>query len=110
VTANNVNGESKCFNASICPKLTKLDGQIAQQAGRIRVVPDAGEPLSPQAGDATRPGSPGTVAPGTSEMFGAGELGPVGRPHGEPSRLDTTPDRRGAGIWLRGPGRRYVGT
>ena len=54
VTGSYVNSERKCFNAAIRPNLAALDGQSAQQAGTMAVVPDAGEPLSPQAADLVR--------------------------------------------------------
>ena len=43
-----VNGESKCFNASICTNRTELDGQTAQHVGRMAVVLNEREPLSSQ--------------------------------------------------------------
>jgi hypothetical protein len=49
-----VNSERKCFSAAIRPDSALVGGQIAQQAGRLAVVPDAGEPLSPQAADLVR--------------------------------------------------------
>ena len=54
MTANNVNGESKRFSAAIRPNSGLIDGQIAQHAGRMGAVPDAGEPLSPQAAELVR--------------------------------------------------------
>jgi hypothetical protein len=44
-----VNGKSKYFNASICTKWAKLDGQTAQHVDRMAVVLDVRESLSPQA-------------------------------------------------------------
>jgi hypothetical protein len=55
VVTNNVNAESKCFNASICTKSAEFDRQIAQKDGWLAVVPDAREPLSPQADNAWGP-------------------------------------------------------
>ena len=54
-----VNRERKCFSAAIRPDSALVGGQIAQQAGRLAVVsdagePDSGEPLSPQAADLVR--------------------------------------------------------
>src|SRR6185437_5787628 len=54
VTGSYVNSESKCFSAAIRPDSVPVGGQIAQQAGRMAVVADAGEPLSPQAADLVR--------------------------------------------------------
>jgi hypothetical protein len=54
VTDSHVNREPGRFSAAIRPNSTALDGQIAQQAGRMAVVPDDGEPLSPQAADLVR--------------------------------------------------------
>src|SRR5690349_17291394 len=42
------------FNAAIRPDSAALGGQIAQPAGSMAVVPEAGEPLSPQAADLVR--------------------------------------------------------
>src|SRR5437870_2117528 len=42
------------FSAAIRPNLVPVDGRIAQPAGRMTAVPDAGEPLSPQAADLVR--------------------------------------------------------
>ena len=42
VTGSYVNSESKCFNAAIRPNSVPVGGQIAQQAGRVAVVADAG--------------------------------------------------------------------
>ena len=53
-TGSNVNRERKCFSAAIRPDLAAVDGQIAQRAGGMAVVPDNGEPLSPQAADLVR--------------------------------------------------------
>jgi hypothetical protein len=54
VTGSYVNSESKCFSAAIRPDSVSPGGQIAQQAGSMAVVPEAGEPLSPQAADLIR--------------------------------------------------------
>src|SRR5215468_4795705 len=54
VTAGNVNRERGRLSAAICPNLAIVGGQSAQQAGRIAVVPDPGQPLSPQAADLVR--------------------------------------------------------
>jgi hypothetical protein len=49
-----VNRERACFSAAIRPNFAPPGGQIAQQAGSLTVVPDAGEPLSPRAADLVR--------------------------------------------------------
>ena len=49
VTGSYVNHERKCFSAAIRTDSVPIGGQIAQQTGSMMVVPDAGEPLSPQA-------------------------------------------------------------
>ena len=49
VTDSHGNGGSKCFSAAIYPGSVVIGGQTAQQVGRMAVVPDAGEPFSPQA-------------------------------------------------------------
>ncbi len=49
VTVCHVNRERRCFSAAIRPDSAEFGGQTAQQVGRMAVVPDAGEPLSPQA-------------------------------------------------------------
>jgi hypothetical protein len=49
-----VNRERKCFSSVIRPDLAFLVGQIAQPAGKMAVVPGAGEPLSPRAADLVR--------------------------------------------------------
>jgi hypothetical protein len=54
VTDSYVNGESKSFSAAIRPDSAVVGGQIAQQAGSMTVVADAGEPLSSQAADLVR--------------------------------------------------------
>ena len=54
MTGSYVNREHGCFSAAIRPDSVSLGGQIAQQAGRMAVVADAGEPLSPQAADLVR--------------------------------------------------------
>ena len=54
VTGSYVNRERGYFSAAIRPNLASSGGQIAQQAGSMAVVPDAGEPLSPQAADLVR--------------------------------------------------------
>ena len=54
MTGSYVNSESKSFNAAIRPDSVAAGGQIAQQAGSMAVVADAGEPLSPQAADLVR--------------------------------------------------------
>src|SRR6476646_3864730 len=51
---SSVNRERGCFSAAIRPNSVSVGGQIAQHAGRMAVVPDAGEPLSPQAADLVR--------------------------------------------------------
>src|ERR1700745_4249087 len=54
VTGSNVNRGRGRFSASIRPDWAAVDGQIAQHPGRMAVVPDVGEPLSPQAADLVR--------------------------------------------------------
>ena len=54
LAGNLVNRERKCFSSVIRPDLAVLAGQIAQPAGRMTVVPDAAERLSPQAADLVR--------------------------------------------------------
>ena len=49
VTFGHVNSGSTCFSAAIFPDWAELDGQTAQQVGRMAVVLDVREPLSPQA-------------------------------------------------------------
>jgi len=50
----NVDGQSKRFSAAIRLDPAVLAGQIAQHAGRVDVVADAGELLSPQAAELVR--------------------------------------------------------
>jgi hypothetical protein len=40
----NVNGESKCFSASICTDLAELGGQTAQKANMMTVCPSLYDP------------------------------------------------------------------
>ena len=54
MTDSYVNSESKWFSAAIRPDSRPVGGQVAQQAGRMAIVADAGEPLSPQAADLVR--------------------------------------------------------
>src|SRR5689334_15277586 len=54
VTDSYVNRERRSFNAVIGPDLPARSGQIAQRAGSMTAVPDAGEPLSPQTADLVR--------------------------------------------------------
>ena len=54
VTDSYVNRERGCFSAAIRPDSAARGGQIAQPAGSMAVVPEAGEPLSPQAADLVR--------------------------------------------------------
>ena len=49
VTVGYVNRERRCFNATFRLDSALVDGHSAQQAGRMAVVLDAGEPLSPPA-------------------------------------------------------------
>jgi hypothetical protein len=54
LTDSGVNRGRARFSAAIRPDLAAADGQIAQPAGSMRVGPDAGESLSPQAADLVR--------------------------------------------------------
>jgi hypothetical protein len=49
VAVGHVNSGSTCFSAAIFPDWAELDGQTAQQVGRMTVVLDVRELLSPQA-------------------------------------------------------------
>ena len=63
VTVGHVNSGSTCFSAAIFPDWAELDGQTAQQVGRMAVVLDVREPLSPQALRDLRRGRGGAQVP-----------------------------------------------